>query len=296
MDAKETIRRAVTNASFSQDQVDAILAACDRQVPGYSRYFKDLQHKALELEDAECVNLSVEGEIHYLISQSRRMISVIDFLQKAARSLDLGRSLRVLDIGATQFTILFKEYFGFEMVALDRTDFLKERFTREGIGFIEHDFAKGGAIVSPEGRFDICILTEIFEHLIVAPRQVFMPIKEIMQENGLLLFSTPNIARLENRINLIQGKGILDPIDWVLRDDFDKESPHGLGHIREYAVAELEALVGKYGFRVIDRCFPDDSISLLRNDGLRDKACNLAKRLFPATRPHCQVLASLQAA
>jgi SAM-dependent methyltransferase len=294
MNIKDTIKNAVRNSSFSEQQIHQILEHCNRKVPDYSDYFNELRRKALSASDDECVNLSVEGEIHYLISQSYRIASVIEYLQKAIQLLGSGKKLRVLDIGATQFTILYKNYFDFEIVALDRTSLLKARFARESIEFIEHDFANENMIPEPENSFDICIFTEVFEHLIVPPRKVFLPIKMILKDKGVLIFSTPNITRLNNRINLLLGRRILDPIEWVLRDDFDTESAHGLGHIREYSIHELLALIEKYNFRLIENCFPDESASILQNNTLKNLTYRFIKKTIPSTRHHCQLLATLQ--
>jgi len=288
--AKEIIKEAVKSSSFSQDQIEQVLGFCNARVPGYSDHFWRLYEEARGMDDKECVNLSVEGEIHYLISQSARICFVIEYIQKAMGHM--GRVIRVLDIGATQFTRFYRDLLDIHVTALDRTGFLRARFERQGIDFIDCDFMKGEDIAAETDAFDLCIFTEVFEHMVLPPKQVFLPIRRVTRDGGMLIFSTPNIAKIQNRIRLVRGQGILAPIAWVLRDDFEDESPHGLGHIREYSIHELCELASRYGYSTLDIAFPIESAFIL-NHSLPDHIYRWLYGMFPSMGGHCQILARL---
>lgn len=290
MKARDIIKELVEKGAFNQNQVDQVLRFCNAKVPCYSDHFWHLYQEAQATADSECVNLSSAGEIHYLISQSPLICFVIDFIKKAIESL--GPNISVLDIGATQFTRLYKDLLGVKLTALDRTRFLQERFERLGIDFITCDFMKGEDITAATDAFDLCIFTEVFEHLVLPPKWVFNPLRRVTKKGGMLIFSTPNIARIQNRVNLLLGHGILDPIAWVLRDDFEDESPHGFGHIREYSLRELQELAAKYGYSSLAVSFPIDSAFIL-NNSWRDRVHRPIYKIIPSTGAHCQILAQL---
>ena len=290
MKIQEYIKNIVSQNSFPKDQIEQILSFCDSRIPGYSSHFWQLYDEARYLDDAECVNLSSEGEIHYLISQSPRICFVLEYIQKAIDHF--GKRINVLDIGATQFTRLYRDILDVDVTALDRTPFLRARFEHQGITFIPCDFMKGEDVAAESDTFDLCIFTEAFEHMVLPPKQVFVPIRRVTKDGGLLIFSTPNIAKIQNRIKLLRGHGILDPIAWVLRDDFDDESPHGLGHIREYALHELVDLIRRYGYSTLEVCFPVDSGWVLGNSW-RDRAFRHLYGILQSSAPHCQVLGRL---
>lgn len=153
---------------------------------------------------------------------------------------------------------------------------------------------RGEDINSASDTFDLCIFTEVFEHLVLPPKYVFTPLRRVLKKGGLLIFSTPNIAKFRNRMKLLLGKEILDPIAWVLRDDFDDESPHGIGHIREYTLMELEQLTSKYGFSTLATSYPVDSAFIL-SDSWSDRLNRQIYKIIPSSAAHCQILAQLQA-
>jgi hypothetical protein len=129
------------------------------------------------------------------------------------------------------------------------------------------------------------------EHLSIAPKKVFMPIKRIVKDGGFLIFSTPNIATLPKRINLLFGRPILDPIEWVFRDDFETSHPHGLGHIREFTMIELLNLMNKYAFEVVDKMIVCDSNSIKGGGSIKESIINVLQRKIPSFGLHCLILA-----
>ena len=59
--------------------------------------------------------------------------------------------------------------------------------------------------------YDVVFFCEILEHLQHDPLAVLAEIKRVLTPNGVLILTTPNVARLENRVRLLAGVNIYDP-------------------------------------------------------------------------------------
>ena len=70
-----------------------------------------------------------------------------------------------------------------------------------------------------------------------------------MHWGGKLLFSTPNIATLQNRIKLLVGICPLQPAENQMKQGW----VHRHGHIREYTMKEVLSLLERCGFAIIRR-------------------------------------------
>lgn len=97
--------------------------------------------------------------------------------------------------------------------------------------------------------FDVVLYCEIIEHLLMDPVHVLRKIRRILKDDGVLVLTTPNVARLNNILRLSSGDNIYDP--------YSGYGPYGR-HNREYTMAELHALLGFLGF-AIEESFIADS-------------------------------------
>jgi SAM-dependent methyltransferase len=97
-------------------------------------------------------------------------------------------------------------------------------------------------------EFDLVIFAEIIEHLLNDPCKVLREIKRVLKPNGVLILTTPNVARLENVTRLISGTNIYDP--------YSGYGPYGR-HNREYNRHELDQLLKFEGFEPT-QCFTAD--------------------------------------
>ena len=84
-----------------------------------------------------------------------------------------------------------------------------------------------------DGDFDLVIFAEIIEHLLNDPSKVLREIKRVLKQNGTLILTTPNVARLENVARMISGANIYDP--------YSGYGPYGR-HNREYNRHELSSV------------------------------------------------------
>ena len=106
-----------------------------------------------------------------------------------------------------------------------------------------------------DALFDVVFFCEILEHLQHDPLAVLAQIKRVLKPNGVLILTTPNVARLENRARLLAGENIYDP--------YSGYGPYGR-HNREYTRDELGKLLAHAGF-AIESCFSADVHENLAN-------------------------------
>lgn len=92
-----------------------------------------------------------------------------------------------------------------------------------------------------DGEFRVVLFCEIIEHLLNDPMFVLAEINRVLQKDGLLILTTPNVSRLENVARMMAGANIYDP--------YSGYGPYGR-HNREYNKHELNLLLGYAGFEI----------------------------------------------
>ena len=89
--------------------------------------------------------------------------------------------------------------------------------------------------------FEVVTLCEVIEHFTNDPLGGILELKRVLKPNGMLILTTPNVARLENVARFLAGENIYDP--------YSGYGPLGR-HNREYTAAELRKLLEHAGFEV----------------------------------------------
>ncbi len=92
-----------------------------------------------------------------------------------------------------------------------------------------------------DGTFDVVLLCEIIEHLLMDPARVLREIRRVMKPGAHLILTTPNVSRLENAAKMLAGANIYDP--------YSRYGPYGR-HNREYNKHELWLLLKYLGFEI----------------------------------------------
>lgn len=163
-------------------------------------------------------------------------------------------SLKILEVGANPYflTYLLKKFrpeaeltllnfFGGEAgrrrqtLAVQAPDGAVERYDLEyhNLNIEEAD------LPFEEGSFDVVLYCEVIEHMLNDPVATLRRVKHVLRQDGWLVLTTPNVARLENVARLVAGSNIYDP--------YSGYGPYGR-HNREYNRHELHHLLRYCGF------------------------------------------------
>jgi SAM-dependent methyltransferase len=119
-------------------------------------------------------------------------------------------------------------------------DFKEKRISCEEFEY-QHFNVENDPFPYEEGKFDLVIFAEIIEHLLSDPCRVLREIKRVLRLDGVLILTTPNVARLENVARIISGANIYDP--------YSGYGPYGR-HNREFNRHELVKLLQYEGFEL----------------------------------------------
>ena len=94
----------------------------------------------------------------------------------------------------------------------------------------------------PSG-YDAILLVEVLEHLLVNPLVLFREIWDHLRDGGLLFLTTPNMARLTNRLRLLRGRSIKES------GRYPYDGSRVYGHVIEFTQDELDHLLTAGSFR-----------------------------------------------
>jgi SAM-dependent methyltransferase len=88
-----------------------------------------------------------------------------------------------------------------------------------------------------------------FEHLRVDPFFALQEIRRVLQLDGVLYLTTPNLYRLGNVVSFALGRGLaFDPIH-----EYGKLRTVGhMGHVREYTASEMRRFLAEAGFATVE--------------------------------------------
>ena len=168
------------------------------------------------------------------------------------------RDANVLEIGGNPylFSILLRKFYGYEHVI---TNFFSGNIYEDSLSYGKqiiksNDFGEEycfhythlnielSKYPWPKNYFDMVVFTEVLEHLIVNPEQVFYNLFEILKQGGRLIVSTPNAVRLINCAAMLCGKNIFDRYH-------TQNGVYGR-HNREFTREEVNKFLLQAGFEI----------------------------------------------
>jgi 2-polyprenyl-3-methyl-5-hydroxy-6-metoxy-1,4-benzoquinol methylase len=176
---------------------------------------------------------------NYLANHKSRYKSDFGILKKAYRS---GR---ILEIGSAPFHFTYLLHrSGLPVTGLD---IAPDRF-REFLDHTKLDVRSCNieteALPFEKGTFSLVVFNEIFEHLRINPAQTLENIRDVIQPDGTLILSTPNLYSFPTVVRFLLGRGFDDPYE-----QFDKLRKFGhMGHVREYSVSQVKTFLKNTGF------------------------------------------------
>lgn len=205
----------------------------ERSLLNYLRGFRLDGHIGNELEN-------------YLGQDFKRFVYTLNLVSTANAD---GKSL--LEIGAnpyftsillekfTDYNLFYTNYFGPDNTVSQQVQRNKNSGEKFEFNFAEFNVDTDDVPFSE--KFDIVLLCEVIEHLVIDPVLALLKIKKALKENGVLILTTPNVSRLENVSKMMAGTNIYDP--------YSGYGPYGR-HNREYNKHELLMLLSHLGFEV----------------------------------------------
>lgn len=163
----------------------------------------------------------------------------------------------VLDIGCGNGSLLYllKTTKKCNVIGIDFTDSQIVVAERRGIKVIKADVEQDNIAL---GEFDYVLCTELIEHLF-DPVRFLKSIRKLLKKDGILILTTPNIAFIKNRINLVLGR---HPTN-------EKEYARRCHHIHLMTQGELSNYLDIAGYKVIYQAghahFRNERLSVLNN-------------------------------
>ncbi len=239
------------------------------QLPSYEEIFKYL----LSFDLFSQMGRPDEG-VAYAKEHLHRIIKTVELLPP------LEGPVKVLELGATPYymTLIMQKYLNYDITAANFADYEfgvvsdKEGHTtvssKEFDEIYKFTYKMFNVERDPfpyeDEEFDLVLCCELIEHLLLDPSHMISEAHRVLKENGYIVVTTPNSARLENVIKLLQGKNI-----------YDCYSGNGIygRHNREYTSAELEALLKLHNFEPTVRI---DNIH--QHSGLYNWICRISER------------------
>lgn len=170
---------------------------------------------------------------------------------------------RVLELGTSQFSVLLKSLRPqWQVSSWDLGEGSRALAESNHVEFHSGDALVGVPDSLKDSQFDLILCSEVMEHLQGNPHKMLRHLCSLLAPGGHLLITTPNLARLFNRIKLLLGR---TPLETIAPAD------HWGGHIREYTRREVAEFCRAVGLTVVraEHAMYWDEVDFLMTSGLR---------------------------
>ncbi len=226
--------------------------------------WKKVAHEGLDNftpDEQETVNyilsfLDDPKEIHYVKQHLRRFVATLQRIPPAQRSTD-----RLLELGSlSHLAPAIRKYCGYkEVYCADYWEsdqkISHQTVTRQAAGgkkepesytFELRNFnVERDAFPYADGFFQVVLCCELIEHLQSDPMHMLWECNRVLEDQGYLLLTTPNIASCRGIEGLLVGCAPYLLAQYNVREIADQ-------HNREYAPYEIGVALAAAGFTVVE--------------------------------------------
>jgi SAM-dependent methyltransferase len=199
----------------------------------------------------------------------------LDYIEDLRRIAILHRGGSLLEIGGFPFyfSICLRKL-GANVTTVDLApDRQKELICEQSLRVIRCDIEREPLPFEDHSVATIA-LCATFEHLRVDPVFALEQMRRVLQPQGVLYLTTPNLYRLGNVVSFALGHGLaFDPIY-----EYRKLRKVGhMGHVREYTASEVRRFLEEAGFT-------DVKIEMRATPSKRGKLVDVVHRMLPGVR------------
>ena len=180
----------------------------------------------------------------YLRFQARRYPSIVHALAPIAPFT--GKAILDVGGGAGSLSVQLHEAYG---GSYDLAEYVppgpkhQAALAERGVGRQFHlDLTVPAPLTPAPSDYDLVLFVEVLEHLLANPVFLFREFWDHLKPGGHLFLTTPNQARLRNRVRLVLGRSIKEPGRYPLNPGTT------YGHVIEYGRRELDQLAWVEGF------------------------------------------------
>jgi methionine biosynthesis protein MetW len=202
------------------------------------------------MTDSQCFYEEYWDERFDFRFETRKLRKLAEIRFRSIRELLPGSFDSVLDIGCGEGTTLhlLREISGISGIGTDISMKTVYRASKRGFETILHSAETPFPFASRS--FDLVICSEVLEHLRF-PHKCLLEIRRILSEEGVVIFSIPNLGFLRNRLRLFIGRNPIDSFEYHLSE-----------HLHHWTKAGFRTMLEDFGLKI-------DGVLGLRIDGLK---------------------------
>jgi SAM-dependent methyltransferase len=198
------------------------------------------------------MDTATEGDRHYLeihVPRIARSLTMVPPPRTSGRVLEMGAYMQMTPV--LQCVLGYKEVRGAYFGALGRSD--EKAVTvggKEVFRCVVDLFdAEKDVYPYPDGHFETVLACEIFEHMLHDPMHMLIEMHRVLEDDGVLFITTPNVASYFAVAQVIQQSG--NPQLYSKYADPRGEYAHlEIPHVREYTPLELQQALEAAGFEI----------------------------------------------
>jgi 2-polyprenyl-3-methyl-5-hydroxy-6-metoxy-1,4-benzoquinol methylase len=190
----------------------------------------------------------------YMLGNKERILSDAKFI---LRNLEPNKIRTIADIGAVPPLLLMllsnAGYSGLSVIDPHVEPFV-QLFSRMKISAYKADLSRLSNLTAIGRRFDLVIMSEVIEHLMSDLCEVLSSVSGIVDKNGYLMITTPNLRSISGLYAIFRcNRGLASKPHESIVDQYKRaSSQYGYyGHLREFTALEIIEMADSAGFKLI---------------------------------------------